>query len=345
MPTNSKKTTARKGFFARIKGRFDSFMKRRPHRSFRLTRRRDAVRSLELPGNIAFTHEVNKTLWQYRKIFLLLTAIYLLLYGVLVGVQSQDTFTQLSQGLSEVGAEISGGEWGAVDQAGALLVSIATAGIGSETTEAQQIFAVFMFLLVWLTTVWLLRNLLAGHKVKLRDGLYNAGAPIVSTMLVLLLIVVQLLPVVSAVIGLSAASVSGLLESGAVAMFFWIAASLLGVLSLYWITSSLLAMIIVTIPGVYPYRAVRTAGDLVLGRRIRILLRWLWMLFMVALAWLAILIPAIFIDMGLKALWPALEWVPILPIALLFLSVGSAIWISAYVYLLYRKVVDNVAES
>jgi len=338
MPTSSK------SFGARFKKRYKAFLERRPHRSFRLTRRRDYVRPLELPGNIAFTHEVNRTLWGYRKTFLLLAVVYALLYGLLVGVQSQDTFTVLSESLGQVGPEISGGEWGALEQAGGLLLTIATAGIGTEMTEVQQIFSVFVFLLVWLTTVWLLRNLLAGHKVKLRDGLYSAGAPIFALIMIVLLIAVQLIPVAIAAIGYSAALSSGLLV-GATAMLFWTAAGLLGVLSLYWITSSLFAAIIITIPGMYPYEAIKSAGDLVLGRRIKILLRWLWMVLAICVSWLLVLIPVIFLDMGLKALWPAVEWLPIIPYAIVILSSCTIVWASAYVYLLYRKVVEYVPES
>ena len=64
MPTSFKKLVAKQ------KKRYRAFMARRPHRSFRMTRRRDYVRPFELPGNISFTHEVTKTLWKNKNIFL-----------------------------------------------------------------------------------------------------------------------------------------------------------------------------------------------------------------------------------------------------------------------------------
>src|SRR5690606_2563192 len=155
-----------------------------------------------------------------------------------------------------------------------------------------------IFLLTWLTTVWLLRNVLAGHKVKLRDGLYNAGSPIFATVVVIVFIAIQLIPVALALIGYSAALASGLLDGGAATMLFWIGAALLVVLSLYWITSSLFALIIVTLPGMYPYQAIRTASDLMLGRRTKILFRWLWMALTVVVAWLVVMLPIILLDMG-----------------------------------------------
>ena len=343
MPTNSNKNIswARRQIDAQ-KARTNAFLARRPHRTFKLTRRRDAVRPVDLPGNIAFTKEVTQVLWNNKKIFGLLGLVYVLLLAVLVGVQSQDTYSTLSSTLQETGGEALSGSWGAIGQAGILLATIASSSISSEATEAQQIFFVMTFLLTWLATVWLLRNLLAGHKVKLRDGLYNSGAPIFSTIIVALFIAIQLLPIAIAVIGYSAAAGSGLLDGGAASMLFWLGAGLLAVLSLFWITSSLFAMIIVTLPGMYPYRAMRIAGDMVLGRRIKILLRWAWMALIVVLAWAIIMIPIILIDMGLKGLWPAIEWVPIVPITAMFVAAFSTIWAAAYVYMLYRKVVDYV---
>lgn len=343
MPTNSKKKQSWfKRQIAAQKIRTEKFLARRPHRSFRLTRRRDAVRELELPGNIAFTGEVSRVLWGHKKTFGLLGLVYVALLALLVGVQSQDTFTTLTDTLKETGGDFFGGNWGAIGQAGVLLASIASSGISSEATESQQIFYVLIFLLTWLTTVWLLRNIMSGHTVRLRDGLYNSGAPLFATIIVAVVIAIQLLPVAAAFIGYNAASTSGLLNGGAASMLFWLGAGLLTLLSLFWITSSLFAMILVTLPGMYPFRAIRIAGDVVLGRRIKILLRWLWMSLVVVVAWVVVMIPIILLDMGLKSLWPAIEWLPLVPMSALFMAALTTVWVAAYVYMLYRKVVDYV---
>lgn len=334
MPTSSKKILDRQ------KKRFNSFMNRHPHRTFRLTRRRDYVRPLVLPGYFSFTHEVTRLLWKNRKTFALLAVIYILLYAVLVGMQSQDDYTTLGETLKTTGGDLFTGGWGAISRAGVLLMSEFSSGYSAQSSEAQQIFSVVIFLMAWLTTVWLLRNILAGHKVKLRDGLYNSGAPIFSTILIALLVAVQLIPIAIAFVGYSAALSSGLLAGGVASMLFWLGAGLLAVLSLYWITSTLFAMVIITLPGMYPYQAIKTAGDIMLGRRIKILFRWVWMALVVIVVSVIVLISIILLDMGLKSLWPALQGLPIVPIALLVWSALMTIWVASYVYLLYRKVVD-----
>lgn len=339
-PVAKKKALVEKGrlsFRERIKGS----LTRRPHRTLRLTRRRDYLRPIKLPGYVAFTHSVNKKLWQYRKTFLLLGVVYAVLFAVLVGVGSQDIYQSFTQEIKAAGEEVLDGDFNALGQAGLLFVSIATVGINDQMGESQQIFTIILGLMVWLATVWLLRNLLAGHKVRLRDGLYSAGAPFFATVLIAALIAIQLLPIAIAMIGYAAANASGLLAGGVEAMLFWLAAGALGLLSLYWVTSSLVAMIIITLPGMYPMKAIRIAGDMMLGRRVKVLLRWLWMLLAVALSWAVVLFPVILLDLGLKSLWPAVSWLPILPVVILLLSTFTIIWCAAYVYLFYREVVDN----
>lgn len=341
MPKNSNYITrVRKS----VKKKLDTYLESRPHRSFRRTRRRDYVRPVALPGYIAFTNEVHRTVWGYRRLFIPLLVIYLVLYSVLVGIASQETYGTLSDTIKELGNEAFDGSFSALGQAGVLFLSIGTSGITGSLSEAQQIFSVLLLLMLWLTIVWLLRNKMAGHSVRMRDGLYSSGSPLFASVVVALVIVVQLLPIGIAAIGYSAASNSGLLNGGVEAMLFWIAAGLLAVLSLYWVTSSLFAMIIVTLPGMYPWRALQTSSKIVMGRRIMLLLRTLWMILVVAISWTLLLIPFILLDIWLKSIWPQIAWLPIVPVVLMIASTLAATWIFTYIYLLYRKVVDHDSE-
>jgi hypothetical protein len=319
------------------------FKSRRPHRSFRLTRRRDYARSLQLPGYWAFSNYVFRTLWEKKRLFGLLTLVYAVLSGLVVGTASQDIYTQLGDTLKETSGDIFEGNMGEIGKAGLLLAATISGGANATPTEGQQIYGAIFILLTWLTTVWLLRNILAGHAVRLRDGLYNAGAPIVATFFVGIVLLVQLLPLGLAFLGYSAAVSSGLLSGGVAAMVFWMVASLLAVLSLYWVTSTIIALVVVTLPGMYPVRALRVAGDLVIGRRLRILFRLLWMLLGIVVSWAVIMIPIVIFDTWLKGIWPAIASFPTIPLALLAASSVTVVWAASYVYLLYRKVVDDDA--
>ena len=331
------------GVFTKLRTSNRHYMSRRPHRSFRRTRRRDYARSLLLPGYWAFTSSVYKILRQNRKTVLLLAFVYGIFTAIMVGTASQDIYTTLTDTLRQTGADVFQGNLGELGKAGLLFITATTGGLSQTLTEVQQVYAGLIALLTWLTTVWLLRNLLAGHKVKLRDGLYNASAPFLSTFIVALVLVVQLVPLSLALFGYSAALSSGLLSGGVEAMLFWLVAGLLGLLSLYWTTSTFIALVVVTLPGMYPFRALRTAGDLVMGRRVRILLRLVWLMMTVAVAWVLIMIPVILFDTWLKGLWPALQGLPLIPFVLLGLGSLTIVWSASYIYLLYRKVVADDA--
>ena len=329
----------------RLKSRKLEFLKRRPHRSFQMTRRRDYKRSLRLPGYIRFTKEVRNVLWKNRKIFILLALVYAGVTVMAVGITSQDAYSTISSTLTTTSGDYFVGAWGAIEKASLLYLTSLTGGLSASLSSAQQICAVIISMMAWLTTIWLLRNILANHKVKMRDGLYSAGAPILPTFMIIMLLIVQMLPLALALFGYSAAVSTGLLAAGgAAAMLFWLAAGLLALLSFYWMTSSVFALVVVTLPGMYPYRAIKTAGDIVVGRRLRILLRFLWMLLVIAVFWAIIMIPIILFDGWVKGVWTAIEWVPIVPVSLLILSSLTIIWASSYIYLLYRKVIADESD-
>lgn len=319
-----------------------AFLMRRPHRSFKRTMRRDYVRSLKLPSYWVFTIHVWKLLWKNRRIFGWLLFIYTAVSLLLGGVTNQQAYQQISELLNLSVGEVLKGVWGSVAQAGVLLLS-AFASPGNLTVE-QQIYLVFSGVMLWLATVWLLREIMAGRQPRLRDGLYNSGAPIISSVIVLFVAAVQLLPVGLVALVYSGLTATGLLAEGLSMMFFWSFAALVITLALYWMTPTFLALVIVTLPGMYPFRAIKAAGDIVVGRRLRILYRILWMFLMVALGWAAIMIPLIIIDTSLINVLPVIKVVPVVPVAAAFMGSFSAVWVSAYIYLLYRRIVDDGAS-
>lgn len=291
------------------------------------------------------THEVSRVLWRARRVFFALAVIYCLLSIVLIGLGSQASYDSLVTTLRETSGDAFEGVWGSLNQAGLLFASLATGGLSSfETLAVEQIiYTVILLLFIWLTSLWLLRQALANKRLVLRDALYSAGGPILPTFLLAFVFALQLIPLALAFIAYGAASASGLLDGGIEAMLFWAAIILTGSLTLYWGLSTFFAMVVVTLPGTYPMHALRVAGDMVAGRRVKIFLRLLWAVLVAGVVWAVVLIPTILFDGWLKAVWPAVSWVPIVPFALLLLTVAGMIWTTAYVYILYRKVIDSDA--
>ncbi len=329
--------------FGPLLARMRGFMARRPHRSFRLTRRRDYKRSLKLPGYWSFTNYVRATLWKNKKLFGGLILTYIIATIVISGFGAQETYANLSSTLKETSGDLFSGNWGSISKAGLLLTTAVTQGLAPDPTQAQSVLGGLAAFFGWLTTIWLLRNVLAGHNPRLRDGLYNSGSPVLATVLVGFVVTLQLLPIAIGIIIYSAAAASGLLEVGVSAMLVVGSVVLLALLSIYWISSSFIALVIVTLPGMYPMHAIRTAGDLVVGRRLRMLFRLLWMALIVVIVWLLVMIPIILFDEWIKQLVPAISWLPLVPLTIIAMGSLTLVFASSYVYLLYRRIVDDDA--
>lgn len=323
--------------------RVKDLQKRRPHRSFRMTQRRDYKRSLAMPGYWAFTNHVRSTLWKNWRLFGGLVLVYMAATIIISGFGAQETYSTLAQTLKDSSGDLFKGNFGPVSQAGLLLLSTITTGLSPNLTQAQSILGGLALFFAWLAVIWLLRNTLAGHSPRLRDGLYNSGSPVLATVAVGFIITLQLLPAAAAVILYSAAQGSGLLDSGASAMLTWGGVILLALLSVYWVTSSFIALVIVTLPGMYPLHAIRSAGDLVVGRRLRVLYRMAWLLLVVSATWAIIIIPIILFDDWLKSVAPAVSWLPLVPLMIIGMSSLTLVYVTSYIYLLYRRIVDDDA--
>lgn len=324
--------------------RSKNLLSRRPHRSFRLTRRRDYKRSLKLPGYWSFTIMVAKILLKNWRLFGGLALTYAAITVIIAGFGAQDTYATLAQTLKDGSGDLFKGNFGTISQAGLLLLASVTNVLSPNITDAQTVLGGLAILFGWLATVWLMRNTLAGHKPRLRDGLYNSGSPVLATTIVGLIVTIQLLPAAIAMIVYSAAQYSGLLEGGPSAMLVWIGVILLGLLSVYWISGSFIALVIVTLPGMYPMNALRAAGDLVVGRRLRVLYRLIWVLVIVALVWLVVMIPIILLDGWLKGMISWISWLPLVPLCIFVLASVTLVYTGSYFYLLYRRIVDDDAS-
>lgn len=333
--------TSRVGrYSAGLKKRWAEYAQKKPHRSFRRTYRRDYERSLEIPGYVSLTKEVVAILRENAKLFGGLVAVYTGLVALFVGFASQDTYSNVRDLLNESGQTLLSGGWGSIGKAFLLLGSGWRGTFLPELTDAQQIYNSLLIVFVWLTTIWLLRSVLSGNKPKLRDGLYSSGAPFVPTTLLSLVLLVQLAPLALALIGYQAAVSTGILDGGIEAMIFWIVAALMVLLSLYWASATIMAMVIVTLPGMYPWRALQTGSEMVMGRRLRLLLRIVWLVVILGLVWVMLVVPAIILDNWLASVLPFWSDIPFVPIVLLFVSTVTTLFSASYIYMLYRKVVE-----
>lgn len=316
------------------------------HVSFKRSYKEDYERELEVPGLLYHAMSTFKVIFKNWRIFLLFILLIILLNIILVGIMNEETYVQFQNSLDESMEGLKSGAINQVGRAGLLLLStITTGGLTQGMSEVQQVFATILFIIIWLCTIYILRYYLAGHKVKLRDALYNALTPFISTLIVALLIFVEMIPILITLIVYSAAVATDFLATPFYAFVFFVFAVLMILLSLYLVSSSSIALIAVSAPGLYPFVAIETANDLVTSRRIRWILRLLYLIPVMAVCWVVVMLPCILLDLWLKSSFSWLQGFPFISLVLLFMTVFTIIYVTTYMYLFYRRMLDYDDES
>ena len=317
------------------------------HKTFRRSYREDYKRELEVPGMMSHIFQTLKVLFKNWKVFLPLLLLSIVMAVVFVGLMSEDTYQEFRTILDQTVEEMGSGDIGVMGQAGLLLIStITTGGLSGSSSEAAVVFTVLIFLMIWLVTIFLLRHIKANKKVKFRDALYNSMSPLVSSLVVFIVAVLQCIPIFIFIIALSAAVQTEFLATPFYALVFFIFASLMFLLSGYLLSSSLMAFVAVSAPGLYPIKALRTAGELMQGRRIRFMLRLVSLFLALILMWVIVMLPMIMFDLFMKQF----EWtsqIPFVPVCLLIMTCFTGIYIAAYLYIYYRWMLgyDGKAEK
>jgi hypothetical protein len=221
--------------------------------------------------------------------------------------------------------------YGAINGSGSQLASslslfgVLLSTAGNTATAAAASYQTFLVVLISLVLIWALRQTQAGNKVTIRQSFYNGAAPLVPFLLVLSVIALQLIPLVIGSFMYSIV-ISNLIATSFLAKFFWIMVfALLALLSLYMVSSSVFALYIVTLPGLTPMKALRSARQLVLHRR--------WMVIRKV-----IVLPLILVAIGAIMFIPIILWLTPAATWLFFVATIVALGIlHSYMYSLYRE--------
>lgn len=318
---------------------------RNPHKSFRRTYSEEICDDYEMPGVMQLVADTFRCIFRDWKIYgglILLTMVVTILF---VGLLSEDSMNLVREAIKNNSDELARGELGGFASAGLLLVStVMTGGLGSAFSDGQGLILVIAFLTIFLTSVYVVRYRVAGKKTSFRNAIYNAMTPAISCFVVLMVMLVELLPVVIVVIFYSSAVKTEFLATPFYALMFVIFAFFLCLLSAYLVSSSLVALVATTAPGVYPLPALKMAEELVYGRRMKLVARLLALFLIVAVIYVVVMLPVILIDGALKGVIGALAGVPAVSFFLLFCMFFSFIFASVYVYLIYRSLLDYKEE-
>lgn len=302
-----------------------------PHRSFYLTTHAQAVRQINISGYGRFVTEVWRMVRDNWLIYLKITLLMALAIIAVVGVSNaHSNYVDTREAMEKVDLHPFLKQAGLVTQA--IITSLTV-------TDANRQAATFIMAAVaWLSLIFIARRVYSGNQLRLRDAIYSAGTPLVPMMVLLVAVLVQLLPLALVLISYSAITGAGYINQGVAIenMAAWCVILAVLVLTIYWMVTSLLTLVSVTIPGLYPMRAYYETSIQVAGRRVKILLRILMMFLPLLALWALVLIPTVLLDSILKP-----KTFPVVQLVVSLLAAISCTWVSAYMYVLYRRILDS----
>ena len=302
-----------------------------PHRSFYLTTHAQAVRQINISGYGRFVTEVWRMVRDNWLIYLKITLLMALAIIAVVGVSNaHSNYVDTREAMEKVDLHPLLKQAGLVTQA--IITSLTV-------TDANRQAATFIIVAVaWLSLIFIARRVYSGNQLRLRDAIYSAGTPLVPMMVLLVAVLVQLLPLALVLISYSAITGAGYINQGIAIenMAAWCVILAVLVLTIYWMVTSLLTLVSVTIPGLYPMRAYYETSIQVAGRRVKILFRILMMFLPLLALWALVLIPTVLLDSILKP-----KTFPVVQLVVSLLAAISCTWVSAYMYVLYRRILDS----
>ena len=203
------------------------------HKTFKRSYREDYMRELEVPGMGQHIFQSFKILLVNWKIFL---PFMVIMTAVTVGI-------------------------------------LGFLNLGIMRDVAAGTVVAIIILVVWLVTIFVVRHNMAGNKVGLRDALYNAMTPLISSLVLLALVAIQAIPIMILMVAYSSAVETQFLDTPFYAFLFLGFASLMILLTAYLWSGTLMALVAVSAPGLYPFEAIKVSNELMMGRRIRFILR------------------------------------------------------------------------
>lgn len=308
------------------------------HKSFIRTRRRDKIQRPAIEGYIAFPWYVLRMLRNRKWVYMRFIVVFFVFSVIFIGALQVDNISSVNEVIDSASSGDS--VIGPVMRAAVTVGSSITGALNNNLSEVQYVYLSALLILGVLTIVWLLRHQLAGHSLKVRDGLYNAAAPLAAQYVLLVVGIAQMIPAALAVLLYISLTSSGILNGGIETALFSVALLLVIVLTLYFMTTTLFAMFIATIPGTYPMNAYKTARRIVAGQRLRLLMRLVWMVIIVLALSFIVLIPIVII---VNSLGGGNSWA--IPIAYQLAVITSIVYGTAYGYLLYRRMIDEPAPE
>jgi hypothetical protein len=254
------------------------------------------------------------------KVFGGIILIYGLLSVLLVQGLSVGDLDEAKQTLEDA----TSGQWGKLVNSVALFSYLVGAS-GGASNEAAGAYQMILALITSLALIWVLREVYAGSKVRIRDGFYRGMYPLIPFLLVLGVVILQLVPALVGGLIYGMVSAGNIGPSGPEILIWTLVFGLSILVSVYMLCSSLFALYIVCLPDMRPLAALRSARGLVKHRRWTVMRKVIFLPIAMAVSAAIITIPIIFVA------------APVAGVVFFVLSMAGLAIAHSYMYRLYRE--------
>jgi hypothetical protein len=275
----------------------------------------------QLPGSFKLLKGALGIMRRNWKVFLGIILIYGFFNLVLVQSFAGGDLDR-TKNLLEASSENS--SWGAF-ASGMMLFVYMAASSGNVNSDVAGAYQLILTVTTSLALIWALRQVYAEKKIRIRDAFYRGMYPLIPFILVLFVATLHLIPVVIGGFLYNLVSSSGIAVSGIEGVLWGTIFFLLGLVTLYLLSSALMALYIVCLPEMTPMTALKSARELVRFRRWAIMRRIIFLPIFLLVGAMLVILPMIFISPPLAGFFFFLSSMAGLPI------------IHSYIYRLYRE--------
>lgn len=292
------------------------------HRSFKLSKKK-YKQPQKLSSTWTIVKSTLKLIKSNKRLFIGIIFIYSLLSFILVqGAGASFQITEIKNNIQDYLGEKQDNLGITIALFGYLVGST-----GSSVSEVSGVYQMFMILITSLAVIWGIRQIQAGEKPGVRDVFYKGIYPLVPFIGVILVIGLQLIPLLVGNLIYNTVVQNGLVNTALEGLVWFILFILLAILSIYMLVSSIFALYIVTLPDMRPIKALKSARELVLHRRFRVVFRIFGLLLVMMIISIIIFLPLLFIAPQLAE------------ILFLFATSFALVFFHMYMYLLYRELI------
>ncbi len=259
-------------------------------------------------------------LWQHKAFFAGYLGILAVLNILFVHNFGADVNSIKSQVKDLLGANAAAG--------GVATYALFLTGSTGAPAGAAGAYQYVLLIIGSLGIIWALRQYMSDEKPKtlrIRDAFYQSMYPTVQFVLVLIVLSLELLPLVITG-GIYGLVLQSNVAVGSFEHILWLAVFITGIAASVWLLAgSLLAMYVVTLPGMTPIRALKSARKLAKGKRLWLIRKLLSLIAILLVLSAVLLIPIL------------LTVAPLAGLVLFLLGVITLPFVHSYLYICYRE--------